>query len=85
MIRNLGYPLYGEGADRSPSGTTAPKSDRIQTALDYASRNLRSELSVEELAEAAHLSPRQFSRTFRAEAGQSPPKRSNRCAWILRN
>jgi len=50
------------------------KSDRIQTALDYAKRNLRSALSVEDLAEAAHLSPRQFSRAFRAETGQSPAK-----------
>jgi len=50
------------------------KSDRIQTALDYAKRNLRSELSVEQLAEAARLSPRQFSRAFRAETGQSPAK-----------
>ena len=31
-------------------------------------------LTVEELAEAAHLSPRQFSRAFRAETGQSPAK-----------
>jgi transcriptional regulator GlxA family with amidase domain len=29
---------------------------------------------VEELAEAAHLSPRQFTRAFRAETGQSPAK-----------
>ena len=50
------------------------KSDRIQTALDYAKRNLRSPLSVEQLAEAAHLSPRQFSRAFRAETGLSPAK-----------
>ena len=50
------------------------KSDRIQTALDYAKRNLRGELSVEQLAEAARLSPRQFSRAFRAETGQSPAK-----------
>jgi transcriptional regulator GlxA family with amidase domain len=50
------------------------KSDRIQTALAYASKNLQSELSVDELAEAAHLSPRQFSRIFRAETGQSPGK-----------
>ncbi len=28
----------------------------------------------EELAEAAHLSPRQFSRVFHAETGQSPAK-----------
>jgi transcriptional regulator GlxA family with amidase domain len=51
-----------------------PKSDRIQTALDYAKRNLRSPLSVEQLADAAHLSPRQFSRAFRSETGQSPAK-----------
>jgi transcriptional regulator GlxA family with amidase domain len=49
-----------------------PKSDRIQTALGYAKENLRSPLSVEELAQAAHLSPRQFSRVFRAETGKSP-------------
>jgi transcriptional regulator GlxA family with amidase domain len=51
-----------------------PKSDRIQIALDYARRNLHTPLSVEQLAEAAHLSPRQFSRAFRAETGQSPAK-----------
>jgi transcriptional regulator GlxA family with amidase domain len=51
-----------------------PKSDRIQGALNYAVRNLKSSLSVEELAEVAALSPRQFSRAFRAETGQSPAK-----------
>src|SRR5262249_43023875 len=51
-----------------------PKSDRIQRVLDYASRNLKSALSVEALAEPAALSPRQFSRAFRAETGQSPAK-----------
>jgi transcriptional regulator GlxA family with amidase domain len=51
-----------------------PKSDRIQKALDFAKQNLRSVLSVEELADAASLSPRQFSRAFRSETGQSPAK-----------
>lgn len=50
------------------------KSDRVQTALEYAKRNLRTPLSVEQLADAAHLSPRQFSRAFHAETGQSPAK-----------
>ena len=50
----------------------APKSDRIQKALVHARANLRETLSVEELAEVAHLSPRQFSRAFKAETGQSP-------------
>lgn len=52
----------------------APKSDRIQQALEHARRNLAQPLSVEELAEAASLSPRQFSRVFTAETGQSPAK-----------
>jgi transcriptional regulator GlxA family with amidase domain len=51
-----------------------PKSDRIQIALNYAKRNLRKQLSVDELADAASLSRRQFSRAFRLETGQSPAK-----------
>ncbi|KWH40817.1 GlxA family transcriptional regulator [Burkholderia stagnalis] len=52
----------------------APKSDRIQNALNYARQNLGRALTVEELAEAVHLSPRQFSRVFTLETGQSPAK-----------
>jgi transcriptional regulator GlxA family with amidase domain len=51
-----------------------PKSDRIQSVLTYARRNLASQLSVEDLAEVAHLSPRQFSRAFQLETGQTPAK-----------
>jgi len=52
----------------------SPKSDRIQNALSYARKHLHRPLSVEELAESANLSPRQFSRVFTAETGQSPAK-----------
>jgi transcriptional regulator GlxA family with amidase domain len=52
----------------------SPKSDRIQAALDFAQRNLGKALSVGDLADAAHLSPRQFSRVFQAETGRSPAK-----------
>jgi transcriptional regulator GlxA family with amidase domain len=60
-----------------------PKSDRIQRALDYAGRNLKKLLSVDKLAMAAALSPRQFSRAFRAETGQSPARAVEhlRVAW----
>jgi transcriptional regulator GlxA family with amidase domain len=51
-----------------------PKTDRIQRTLEYARANLRQKLTVEQLAHAAHLSPRQFSRAFRDETGQSPAK-----------
>ena len=50
------------------------REDGIQSALAYAKRNLNKPLTVRQLAEAAHLSPRQFSRAFRAETGQSPAK-----------
>ena len=50
------------------------KTDRIQTALAFARRNLRSMLTVETMAQAAGLGPRQFSRAFRTETGLSPAK-----------
>ena len=51
-----------------------PKSDRIQTALTFARSNLQKRLAVEDLANAANLSSRQFTRAFVAETGQSPAK-----------
>ncbi|CAO3428955.1 GlxA family transcriptional regulator [Azospirillum doebereinerae] len=51
-----------------------PRSDRVRRALIHAKEHLRNPLTVEELAEAANLSPRQFSRIFRDETGQSPAK-----------
>jgi transcriptional regulator GlxA family with amidase domain len=51
-----------------------PRSDRIRRALIYAKEHLSRPLSVQELAEVANLSPRQFSRTFMDETGQSPAK-----------
>jgi transcriptional regulator GlxA family with amidase domain len=50
------------------------KADRVQTALTYAKRNLRMPLKIEDLARAACLSPRQFTRVFRSETGTSPAK-----------
>lgn len=54
--------------------TLSPKSDRIQNAIAYAEKHLRTDLPVEKLAEIANLSPRQFSRAFQKETGQSPAK-----------
>lgn len=51
-----------------------PKSDRIQKTLTYARAHLHRGLSVEDLAEVANLSPRQFSRTFKSETGRSPAR-----------
>ena len=51
-----------------------PQTDRIQKTLSYARANLHLPLSVEDLADVAHLSPRQFSRAFKLETGQSPAR-----------
>ena len=51
-----------------------PASDRIRSALAFAKENLREPLSVEQLAEVVHWSPRHFSRAFRGETGYSPAK-----------
>ncbi len=70
--------LHGRRTGGQPQSSAlldmGPKSDRIQTALAYARQNLHTPLTVEQLSEAAHLSPRQFSRAFRAETGISPSK-----------
>jgi transcriptional regulator GlxA family with amidase domain len=51
-----------------------PKSDRIARVLTHIRLNLRNALSIDELAVVASLSPRQFSRAFLEETGQSPAK-----------
>jgi len=51
-----------------------PKSDRIRKVLDHVRAHLRDPLSIDELAEVAGLSPRQFSRAFSAETGRSPAR-----------
>ncbi|MBE9605928.1 GlxA family transcriptional regulator [Acetobacteraceae bacterium H6797] len=48
--------------------------DRVQRALNFARQNLTRNLSIDDLAEAAALSPRQFTRLFRAETGTTPAK-----------
>lgn len=52
----------------------APTSDRIRAALDHARQNLTQHLSVDDLATVARLSPRQFSRAFRAETRETPAR-----------
>ncbi|MBW4796020.1 GlxA family transcriptional regulator [Pseudomonas tolaasii] len=50
------------------------KTDRIQAAMSYMRNNLHRALPLSELADAAHLSLRQFSRAFLAQTGLSPAK-----------
>ncbi len=50
------------------------REDRVQQALNFARANLGARLGIHELADAARLSPRQFTRLFRAETGTTPAK-----------
>jgi transcriptional regulator GlxA family with amidase domain len=68
------YRRSGGQSQFAVTADLAPGSERIQCALDYARRNLCLPLSLEELATAARLSRRQFSRSFRAETGQTPAR-----------
>jgi transcriptional regulator GlxA family with amidase domain len=49
-------------------------SDRLRAALVFAREHLSEPLSVDRLAEVAHLSVRQFSRAFVAGIGMTPAK-----------
>ena len=49
-------------------------SQRVRQALTFAQTPLGGVVSVEEMAKAASLSPRQFGRVFLAETGQTPVK-----------
>jgi AraC family transcriptional regulator, transcriptional activator FtrA len=55
-----------------------PDDDPVAGAMEWALERLPERIGVEELARRAHLSPRQFSRRFRAATGASPG------AWLLR-
>src|SRR5215208_2374630 len=55
----------------------AGNGDPVGTAIAHALDHLDEPLDVESLARVAHLSPRQFSRRFRATAGTSPAR------WLI--
>lgn len=51
-----------------------PQSDRIRTALAFMREHLAEPLSIDRVADAAHLSARQFGRAFRQSTGMTPAK-----------
>jgi len=51
-----------------------PQSERIRKVLSFAREHLHEQLTAERLAEIACLSPRQFTRTFVAETGETPAR-----------
>ena len=54
------------------------QTDSLVAVTDWAIGNLREELTVDQLAMRAHMSPRTFARRFKAEHGATP------AAWLAR-
>lgn len=52
----------------------APQRTGLREVQRYAVEHLAADLSVQALAELAHMSPRHFARTFRAEVGSTPAR-----------
>ncbi|WP_022722333.1 GlxA family transcriptional regulator [Rhodopseudomonas sp. B29] len=64
----------GGQSQYSPISQMDPESDRIRIALAFARDRLHEPLPIERLADAAHLSLRQFGRAFRQETGETPAR-----------
>jgi transcriptional regulator GlxA family with amidase domain len=54
--------------------TRAPARHGLREVQRYAVENLAADLTVETLAHLAHMSPRHFARSFRAEVGLTPAR-----------
>jgi transcriptional regulator GlxA family with amidase domain len=54
--------------------TRAPVRSGLREVQRYAVENLTADLTVEALAQLAHMSPRHFARSFRAEVGLTPAR-----------
>jgi transcriptional regulator GlxA family with amidase domain len=51
-----------------------PRRDELRAIQRFVLENLAADLSVEALAQRAHMSPRNFARSFRAETGITPAR-----------
>lgn len=56
----------------------AVQNDSLSAVTDWAMEHLREDLSVDQLAGRAHMSPRTFARRFKADHGATP------AAWLAR-
>src|SRR5262249_20074891 len=64
----------GQAQFRRVAEPQAAGNKAFASLLEWISENLESELSVEQLADRAHMSARHFSRRFRQELTVSPAK-----------
>ena len=73
LARRMVMPPHREGGQRQYVDRPVPcEADTLSEVLAWMVENLAEEVSVDDLARLAHLSPRTFARRFRAETGTTP-------------
>lgn len=82
LARRMVVPPFRDGGQAQYVETPVPLQRRARTEelaplLDWAVAHLQDELSVESLAQHAHMSPRTFARRFREATGLTPAR------WVL--
>ncbi|MFF0159302.1 GlxA family transcriptional regulator [Streptomyces sp. NPDC005263] len=80
IARRMVVPPHREGGQAQYIERPLPRSqgDTVGETLVWMERHLDQEVTVEQLAERAHMSPRTFARRFQQETGTTPYR------WILR-
>ena len=80
IARRMVVPPHRDGGQAQYIERPLPRSqcDTVGEVLAWMERHLDEEVTVEQLAERAHMSPRTFARRFQQETGTTPYR------WILR-
>jgi transcriptional regulator GlxA family with amidase domain len=79
IARRMVVPPHREGGQAQYVARPLPRatSDTVTGVLSWMERHLDREVTVEELAARAHMSPRTFARRFQQETGTTPYR------WLL--
>lgn len=74
IARRMVVPPHRDGGQSQYIETPVPEvaADTLQPVLTWLQENLDADVTVDDLAARAHLSPRTFARRFRAETGTTP-------------
>ncbi|MFG2127715.1 GlxA family transcriptional regulator [Streptomyces sp. NPDC048751] len=80
IARRMVVPPHRDGGQAQYIERPLPRSscDTVGEVLAWMERNLHEEVTVEQLAARAHMSPRTFARRFQQETGTTPYR------WLLR-
>jgi AraC family transcriptional regulator, transcriptional activator FtrA len=74
LARRMVVPPHRDGGQQQYVETPLPpvQADTLKATLEWMTQHVADEISVEGLAEHAHMSARTFARRFRAETGTTP-------------